>query len=114
MGRILLGLCFTFASISAFPWRSSWDANFRVVAKPATWRSPGSLSGLVRFPDGMRRPVSKRDAIRSQFLDVLEAQRKGDRQCRRLAPCGPRGAGFSKGSLRLGWISEIVTVLIVF
>src|SRR5215831_1118185 len=28
-----------------------------------------------------------RDAIRSQLFDVLKAQRKGDRQCRRLALC---------------------------
>jgi hypothetical protein len=31
--------------------------------------------------DGMRRPVSRRDAVRSQVIDALEAQRiKGDRQ----------------------------------
>jgi hypothetical protein len=29
--------------------------------------------------DGMRRPVSGRDAIRSQVIDVLKAQIKGDR-----------------------------------
>jgi hypothetical protein len=30
--------------------------------------------------DGMRRPVSGRDAVRSQVIDVLKAQIKGDRQ----------------------------------
>ena len=30
--------------------------------------------------DGMRRPVSGRDAVRSQVIDVLNAQIKGDRQ----------------------------------
>jgi len=30
--------------------------------------------------DEMRRPVSGRDAVRSQVIDVLEAQIKGDRQ----------------------------------
>jgi hypothetical protein len=27
-------------------------------------------------PDGMRRPISGRDAVRSQVIDVLEAQDK--------------------------------------
>jgi len=39
-----------------------------------------------------------RDAIRSQRFDVLEAQRKGDRQCRRLALCEGVQKTFSKGS----------------
>ena len=30
--------------------------------------------------DGMRRPVSGRDAVRSQVIEVLKAQIKGDRQ----------------------------------
>jgi hypothetical protein len=29
---------------------------------------------LLAITDGMRRPVSERDAIRSQVIDVLEAQ----------------------------------------
>src|SRR5215471_7682893 len=56
----------------------------------------------------------RRDAIRSQLFDVLEAQRKGDRRCRRLALCGPWERRFSKGSSRLVWIWEIVRVLTAF
>src|SRR5215510_15579983 len=55
-----------------------------------------------------------RDGLRSQWFDVLEAQRKGDRRCKRLALCRRVGKTFSKGSSRLGWISEIVQVLIAF
>jgi hypothetical protein len=29
---------------------------------------------IRRNPDGMRRPVSERDAVRSQVMDVLKAQ----------------------------------------
>jgi len=31
-------------------------------------------SRLLAITDGMRRPVSERDAVRSQVIDVLEAQ----------------------------------------
>jgi len=40
---------------------------------------------LLSKTDGMRRPVSGRDAVGSQVIDVLKAQIKGDRQRRRLA-----------------------------
>jgi hypothetical protein len=33
-----------------------------------------STKGIVSESDGMRRPVSGRDAIRSQVIDALEAQ----------------------------------------
>src|SRR5947208_15157814 len=36
--------------------------------------------------DGMRRPVST-GCDKLPMIDVLKAQRKGDRQCRRLALC---------------------------
>jgi hypothetical protein len=42
----------------------------------------------------MRRPVSAGCDTLPMF-DVLEAQRKGDRLCRRLALCEEVGAGFS-------------------
>jgi hypothetical protein len=34
----------------------------------------GSCQSQLAQPDGMRRPVSERDAVRSQVIDVLEAQ----------------------------------------
>ena len=36
------------------------------------------------------------------MFDVLEAQRKGDRQCRRLALCGGVEKIFSQGQLTIG------------
>src|SRR5215831_16253276 len=50
----------------------------------------------------MRRPVSR--GMRYAPNDVLKAQRKGDRQCRRLALCGRVGKTFSKDGSPLGWI----------
>ena|SRR5215467_2529410 len=44
-----------------------------------------------------RRPVSLRDAIRSQCLNVLKAQRKGDRPYRRVALSAGLQTRFSKG-----------------
>jgi len=44
------------------------------------------LSPAADLPDGMEKAGLQRDAVRSQLFDVLEAQRKGDRQSRRLAP----------------------------
>ena len=38
-----------------------------------TFRSYYALAQLAK-PDGMRRPVSERDAVRSQVIDALEAQ----------------------------------------
>jgi hypothetical protein len=40
----------------------------------------GQSGSKLSKPDEMRRPVSGRDAVRSQVIDVLEAQIKGDRQ----------------------------------
>jgi hypothetical protein len=37
-------------------------------------------SPLLLLTDGMRKPVSGRDAVRFQVIDVLKAQIKGDRQ----------------------------------
>src|SRR6266849_9518985 len=66
------------------------------------------LVRLARLSDGMRRPVSAGCDTLPMF-DVLEAQRKGDRQCRRLALCERVEVKFSKGaSSPLDWIWEIV------
>ena len=39
------------------------------------WVRNCPLARLLSLTDGMRRPVSGRDAIRSQVIDVLEAQK---------------------------------------
>ncbi len=46
---------------------------------PAAYKSlllPGIMAISMVFTDGMRRPVSRRDAVRSQVIDVLKAQIK--------------------------------------
>src|SRR5262252_4556310 len=53
-------------------------------------------TGYLVSQIGMRRPVSR--GMRYAPNDVLKAQRKGDRQCRRLALCRRVEKTFSKGS----------------
>src|SRR5207253_1500906 len=53
----------------------------RLVALPEKWNCG---SKHVHLSDGMRRPVST-GCDKLPMIDVLKAQRKGDRQCRRLA-----------------------------
>src|SRR5215469_713663 len=55
-----------------------------------------------------------RDADTLPMFDVLKAQRKGDRQCRRLALCARVEETFSKGGSPLGWIWEIAPVRTAF
>jgi hypothetical protein len=47
---------------------ASWGIDNRPCGGPI-------ISGNMALTDGMRRPVSGRDAIRSQVIDVLEAQK---------------------------------------
>src|SRR5262252_1189925 len=87
-----------------------------LISSPANYPAPTgkftlTVTAFIRWDE---RAGLRRDAIRSQLIDVLEAQRKGDRQCRRLALCGPEATGPSEGSSRLGWIWEIVRVFTVF
>ncbi len=63
----------------------------RVAARIGT--QMGHFYGYA-LSDGMRRPVSAGCDTLPMF-DVLKAQRKGDRQCRRLALCGQREVEFS-------------------
>ncbi len=55
----------------------------RLVALPEKWNCG---SKHVHLSDGMRRPVST-GCDKLPMIDVLKAQRKGDRQCRRLGIC---------------------------
>src|SRR5438876_8601606 len=55
----------------------------RLVALPEKWNCG---SKRVHLSDGMRRPVST-GCDKLPMIDVLKAQRKGDRQCRRLGIC---------------------------
>jgi hypothetical protein len=48
------------------------------------------------------------------MIDVLKAQRKGDRQCRRLALCARVEKAFLKDSSPLVWIWETAPVRTAF
>src|SRR5215831_9294460 len=80
------------------------------------WRGSKSLivsgsfhSGrFIRWDEG-RSPTG---CDTPPMIDVLKAQRKGDRQCRRLALCRRVERIFLKGSSPLAWIWEIAPVRI--
>src|SRR6266704_6649130 len=87
-------------SPNRFPWVINTTFGEKTYIR---WCCNDRLSSQ-RLSDGMRRPVSAGCDTLPMF-DVLEAQRKGDRQCRRLALCGQGEVKFSTGaSSRLAWI----------
>src|ERR1700726_2820113 len=70
---------------------------------PLSLPSPILLVGQLLKPDGMRRPVSGRDAVRSQVIDVLKAQIKRRPAMKKVSTAAAKQSkNFSQPKLTVG------------